>query len=174
MVRPELLEHLAHAQRIEVGVPGIFQAVIAIDQVLLPSRDPFLPAPMVDHLVPRDPDSILPATRGTPGITSASGGEARRGDGARPPRLRPRTPPCLTASRDCLACLASESLWRFLVIARYSGERLRAFQISSHGHWRAHSRVTVLKSVVAPSDGRTSIMSSTSKPLARSKRIQSP
>jgi len=96
VVRPELLEHLAHAQRIEVGVPGIFQAVIAIDQVLLPSRDPFLPAPMVDHLVQRDPDSILPVTRGTPGITSESGGEAGRGavPGSEATAPHPTVPHC--------------------------------------------------------------------------------
>ena len=55
-----------------------------------------------------------------------------------------------------------------------AGYRLRAFQTSSHGHRRAHSAVTMGYRVVASSGGRTSIRSSTSKPLARSSRTQSP
>ena len=52
--------------------------------------------------------------------------------------------------------------------------RLRAFQISSHGHFRAHSGVTIGDVVLAPTGAWISITSSISKPFARSRRIQSP
>ncbi len=52
--------------------------------------------------------------------------------------------------------------------------RLRAFQISSQGHRRAHSSGTFECRLVVSSGGRTSIRSSTSKPVPRSSRIQSP
>ena len=52
--------------------------------------------------------------------------------------------------------------------------RLRAFQISSHGHFRAHSGVTIGDVVLAPAGAWISIKSSISKPFARSRRIQSP
>ena len=55
--------------------------------------------------------------------------------------------------------------------------RLRAFQTSSHGQRRAHSRLTIPSNGgigVAPAGGRSSSRSSTSNPLARSRRIQSP
>lgn len=52
--------------------------------------------------------------------------------------------------------------------------RLRAFQISSLGQRRAHSFVAASANAVAPSGGRSSSSSITSKSFARSRRIQSP
>jgi hypothetical protein len=51
---------------------------------------------------------------------------------------------------------------------------LRAFQTSSHGHCRAHSKVASGNRVVAPGSGRSSRRSSTSRPQPRSSRIMSP
>jgi hypothetical protein len=58
--------------------------------------------------------------------------------------------------------------------ARNVYARFLAFQISSQGHCRAHSRVTNGKLVTDPSGGRTSINSSTTKPQRLRTAIISP
>jgi len=61
------------------------------------------------------------------------------------------------------------------VLSKPLQARFRAFQISSHGQCCDHSAVgRPSKRVVASAAGRTSIKSSISKPLAQSRRIQSP
>jgi hypothetical protein len=61
-----------------------------------------------------------------------------------------------------------------LAVCRPAQRSLRAFQTSSHGHRRAHSRVASGCEAVAPGSGRSSIRSSTSRPQRRSSRIMSP